>query len=69
MADRSAHAPPAPASLPDGLPPPRRYAAIAALCFGTALVIIDGGVANVALPTIARDLHVESSSVVAIVTV
>lgn len=69
MADRSAHAPPAPGSLPDGLPPPRRYAAIAALCFGTALVIIDGGVANVALPTIARDLHVESSSVVAIVTV
>lgn len=53
----------------DGLPLPRRYAAIGALCFGTALVIIDGGVANVALPTIARDLHVESSSVVSIVTV
>lgn len=53
----------------DGLPTPRRYAAIAALCFGTALVIIDGGVANVALPTIARDLKVGSSSVVAIVTV
>ncbi|MFK3890231.1 MFS transporter [Sphingomonas sp. NPDC079357] len=53
----------------DGLPLPRRYAAIAALSFGTALVIIDGGVANVALPTIARDLHVGSSSVVAIVTV
>ena len=52
-----------------GLPTPRRYAAIAALCFGTALVIIDGGVANVALPTIARDLHIESSSVVAVVTV
>lgn len=53
----------------DGLPLPRRYAAIGALSFGTALVIIDGGVANVALPTIARDLHVGSSSVVAIVTV
>jgi len=51
------------------LPLPRRYLAIAALCFGTALVIIDGGVANVALPTIARDLHVESSAVVSIVTV
>ena len=61
------HADDAPAG--DGLPTPRRYAAIAALCFGTALVIIDGGVANVALPTIARDLHVGSSSVVAIVTV
>ncbi|VXD02712.1 MFS transporter [Sphingomonas sp. 8AM] len=53
----------------DGLPLPRRYAAIGALSFGTALVIIDGGVANVALPTIARDLHVGSSSVVAIVTI
>ena len=56
-------------AVPDGLPTPRRYAAIAALGFGTALVIIDGGVANVALPTIARDLRVEPSSVVAIVTV
>lgn len=55
--------------LSDGLPLPRRYAAIAALCCGTALVIIDGGVANVALPTIARDLGVSSSSVVTIVTV
>ncbi|MEH3104555.1 MAG: MFS transporter [Sphingomonas phyllosphaerae] len=53
----------------DGLPLPRRYAAIGALSFGTALVIIDGGVANVALPTIARDLNVGSASVVAIVTV
>jgi DHA2 family multidrug resistance protein-like MFS transporter len=52
-----------------GLPTPRRYVAIAALCFGTALVIIDGGVANVALPTIARDLGVGSSAVVSIVTV
>jgi DHA2 family multidrug resistance protein-like MFS transporter len=55
--------------MQDGLPLPRRYAAIAALGCGTALVIIDGGVANVALPTIARDLHVDSSAVVAIVTV
>ena len=55
--------------MTDGLPTPRRFRAIAALCFGTALVIIDGGVANVALPTIARDLRVDSSSVVAIVTV
>lgn len=55
--------------MTDGLPTPRRFRAIAALCFGTALVIIDGGVANVALPTIARDLRVDPSSVVAIVTV
>ena len=53
----------------DGLPLPRRYAAIGALCCGTALIIIDGGIANVALPTIARDLRTDQSSVVAIVTV
>ena len=58
-----------PTGAADGLPNPRRYAAILALCFGTALVIIDGGVANVALPTIARDLGVSSSQVVSIVTV
>lgn len=44
-------------------------AGIAGLSFGTALVVIDGGIANVALPTIARALHVDSSSTVLIVTV
>ena len=53
----------------DGLPTPRRYVAIGAISFGTALVLIDGGVVNVALPTIARDLGVEPSATVAIVTV
>ncbi|MHA6719273.1 MFS transporter [Sphingomonas sp. RS6] len=53
----------------DGLPTPRRFAAIAAISFGTALVVIDGAIATVALPTIASDLHVESSSAVAIVTI
>lgn len=55
--------------MTDGLPLPRRYVAVAALSAGTALVIIDGGIATVALPTIARDLHVDSSAVVAVVTV
>ena len=55
--------------MQDGLPLPRRIFAIGAISFGTALIIIDGGVANVALPTIARDLNVEPSSVVSIVTV
>ena len=53
----------------EGLPLPRRLYAIGALGFGTALVVIDGGIVNVALPTIARDLHTDQSSVVAIVTV
>ncbi|MBX9814778.1 MAG: MFS transporter [Proteobacteria bacterium SG_bin5] len=55
--------------MTDGLPTPRRYQAIAALGFGTALVVIDGGIANVALPTIARDLGVANSASVAVVTV
>jgi MFS transporter, DHA2 family, multidrug resistance protein len=53
----------------DGLPTPRRYLAIAAVSAGTALVVIDGAIATVALPTIARDLRVEPSSAVAVVTV
>ena len=55
--------------MTDGLSLPRRYLAIGALSAGTALTIIDGGVATVALPTIARDLHVDSSAVVSVVTV
>lgn len=53
----------------DGLPKPRRYFAILAVCFGTALVAIDGTIVSVALPTIAVDLGVHSSSAVAIVTI
>jgi DHA2 family multidrug resistance protein-like MFS transporter len=55
--------------MSDGLPLPRRLFAIASLGCGSALVIIDGGIANVALPTIAKDLGVAPSSVVSIVTV
>ena len=55
--------------MTDGLPTPRRYQAIVALSFGTALVVIDGGIANVALPTIARDLGVTNSASVAVVTI
>lgn len=47
----------------------RSIAGIAGLSFGTALIIVDGGIANVALPTIARDLHTDSSAAVLIVTV
>src|SRR3954470_11745255 len=53
----------------EGLPPPRRYWAIGAISFGTALVVIDGAIPSVALPTIARDLHVEGSSAVLVVTI
>src|SRR5688572_15762088 len=54
---------------PDGLPRPRRYWAIAAISFGTALLVLDGAIANVALPTIARDLGVSNAVVTNVVTV
>jgi DHA2 family multidrug resistance protein-like MFS transporter len=53
----------------DGLPTPRRYAAILAISFGTALVVIDSSIVTVALPTIARDLKISPASAVGIVTV
>ena len=73
-AARAAGAATGPNGLPviagfDGLPMPRRIWAIAALSFGTALVVLDGAIATVALPTIARDLHTDGSAAVLIVTV
>jgi MFS transporter, DHA2 family, multidrug resistance protein len=53
----------------DGLPTPRRYLAILAVAFGTALAVIDGSIVTVALPTLARDLGVDSSAAVSVVTV
>jgi DHA2 family multidrug resistance protein-like MFS transporter len=47
----------------------RFYLAVAAISLGTMLTIIDGAIATVALPTIARDLHVDGSSAVLVVTV
>jgi DHA2 family multidrug resistance protein-like MFS transporter len=55
--------------MTEGLPLPRRYYAILAISFGTALVVIDGAIPTVALPTIARDLGVDSSAAVLVVTV
>ena len=48
---------------------PGRVWAIVAISFGTALFVLDGTIANVALPTIARDLNVEAGVVVNVVTV
>ena len=41
----------------DGLPLPARYWAILAIALGITLAVIDSAIANVALPTIAIDLH------------
>ncbi|MBS0056469.1 MFS transporter [Yersinia sp. Marseille-Q3913] len=40
----------------DGLPVPQRYAAILVIALGITIAVLDGTIANVALPTIARDL-------------
>jgi len=53
----------------DGLPTPRRWWAIMAISFGTAVLVIDGQIANVALPTIARDLGVTNGVITNIVTI
>src|ERR1700749_62016 len=42
---------------PDGLPYPQRFWAIVAIGLGITLAVIDSAIANVALPTIASDLH------------
>ena len=51
------------AAQSDGLPTPRRYWAIAAILTTIAMATLDGSIANVALPTIARAVHVTPSEV------
>ncbi|MFW0767082.1 MFS transporter [Trabulsiella odontotermitis] len=41
----------------DGLPLPQRYGAIITIVIGLSMAVLDGAIANVALPTIATDLH------------
>lgn len=45
----------------DGLPLPQRYWAILTIAFGIAMSVVDGAIANVALPTIASDLNASPS--------
>ncbi len=67
--DRNPPADRAPVDEHPGLPMPRRWWAIVAAGFGTSLLVIDGAIANVALPTIARDLGVTNGVVTSVVTV
>ena len=48
--------------LSDGVPTPQRYWAILTIALGLTLAVLDGAIANVALPTIARDLHASAAS-------
>ena len=45
----------------DGLPFPQRYWAILTIALGIVMAVMDGAIANVALPTIAQDLHASPS--------
>ena len=47
----------APTGLPDGLPLPRRYYAAATIWLAIAMSVLDGAIANIALPTIAAELQ------------
>ena len=51
----------------DGLPMPRRLGAILAVAFGVSLSVIDGTIANVALPTIGAELGISSADSIWIV--
>ncbi|MGN6388020.1 MAG: MFS transporter [Burkholderiaceae bacterium] len=45
------------AEVADGLPPGRREIAIVTVVCGLAMAVMDGTIANLALPAIARDMH------------
>jgi MFS transporter, DHA2 family, multidrug resistance protein len=45
-----------PADASDGLPTPQRVWAILTIAFGLTMAVLDGAIANIALPTIAREL-------------
>jgi len=53
---------PASAREADGLPVPRRYWAIAAIVLAIAMSVLDGSIANVALPTIAHELRTSAAN-------
>ncbi|HEX4160531.1 MAG TPA: MFS transporter [Rhizomicrobium sp.] len=44
-----------------GQPLPQRYWAIATIVLGVSMAVLDSAIANVALPTIARDLHTNAA--------
>lgn len=52
----------------DGLPLPRRLAAVAAILGAGVLVVLDGAIANIALPSIAQQLQAAPADAVWIVT-
>lgn len=54
-------------NISDGLPLPQRYGAILTIVLGLAMAVLDGAIANVALPTIATDLNASPAASIWIV--
>jgi DHA2 family multidrug resistance protein-like MFS transporter len=52
----------------DGLPAPRRYFAIAVLLMTLVLVVLDGAIANIALPSIAASFRADPGDTVWVVS-
>jgi DHA2 family multidrug resistance protein-like MFS transporter len=52
---------------PDGLPTPQRYLAMLAVALGITMAVLDSAVANIALPSIAHQLHVAPAEAVWII--
>ncbi|RQH08487.1 MFS transporter [Paraburkholderia dinghuensis] len=63
----STHPNHATAEAEPGLPFPQRYHAIIVVALGITLAVLDGAIANVALPTIARNLNASAASSIWIV--
>ncbi|MGA3002820.1 MAG: MFS transporter [Acetobacteraceae bacterium] len=51
-----------PAEPTDGLPIPQRYWGILTIALGLTMAVLDGAIANVALPTIASDLNTSAAN-------
>jgi DHA2 family multidrug resistance protein-like MFS transporter len=55
------------APVPDGLPAPQRYWAMAAIILGISLSVLDASIVNLALPDITRDFGASPSAAVWVV--
>jgi MFS transporter, DHA2 family, multidrug resistance protein len=49
-------------AIPDGLPASQRIWAVLTICLAVAMAVMDGAIANIALPTIATDMHATPSA-------
>src|SRR5579884_4284951 len=47
---------------PDGLPVPRRYWSIVTIVLAISMTVLDSTIANVALPSIARDFQASNAA-------